>query len=161
MKIHFNGMIYYLNIDGHRYLLHNEVDEIAYDHIMRDLPNEEEVEALYEKLQLIHDAISNKEIEKLCELDLEDLDQTFRFNHVDHTLIELLKSANYNVEEIRNDVYIIENDEGQLVKLSDRAHVTDCEYKHVLISKNTTVTKKQLERMKLNNINSNEDTFYF
>lgn len=160
MKVHFNGMIFDLNISGHRYLLHNEVDEIAYYRVMREMATEEDEEVFNAHVQLIHDSISNKDIEKLCELDLDDLEIPYRFNYVEKTLIELLEDVGYEVEEVRNDVYIVENDEGDMVKITNRAHVTDFEYKYVVKSKDTTVTKSQLENVKLH-INSEEEIFYF
>lgn len=161
MKVHFNEMIFDLNISGHRYLLHNEVDEIAYYRVMREMATQEDEEAFNAHVQLINDAISNRDVEKLCELELEDIEQTYRFNYVKNTLDKLLSEAGYDVEEIKDGIFVVINDLGQSVKIGNRKHITDIEYDYVINRKNTIVQRKDLEKAHLLVKSTDEDSFYF
>lgn len=147
MLIRLENEVYDLEISGHRYLLHQKINEIA-DDFEADFYDE-----YYEDIARVHELISSKDKSSLINGFWANGEIIF-FDVEEGELLEnALAAAGYEVRKsnVSKSIYAI-NDENIEVRISDHKRPAyehngswfEHEYDSEIIAKNNTVNGKQL-----------------
>ncbi|HDF3152208.1 TPA: hypothetical protein PEE30_002841 [Staphylococcus aureus] len=162
MKVYFDKSLYDLESEGHRYLLHNDVDKILSDAYSDLVDIEYDKRLVAEK---IHTAISVKDVETIKCMHNDAIDFEYEFKIVEKDLKEILLENGYEVYEsdLTFSLYVI-NDNGKEVRISDHkmsSYNTDCLYckKYEIIDKYGVINRSDLEKNDIY-ISGNDYIFY-
>lgn len=146
--IEFNNEVYDLEMSFSRKCLHEDLDNAFYDLY-------EPTEEMEAELQQAHDLISAQDAKGLDSITIGMSDIRLNLVKQENMIVEVLKEANYQVEEsnVSRSIYAI-NDNGEEVRISDHKRpayqvegavgYTDHQYDNELIVDDNKVTKAQL-----------------
>ncbi|MDT0670682.1 hypothetical protein [Staphylococcus chromogenes] len=168
MKVRFKDELYDLEYSSERYNLHETVNEIFYE-VSGEIEFEDELEELETEVDLIHKAISAKNVKALESLSIDTLEEYYSFEIVRESLKEVLESNGYEVSESKASLslYVI-NDNNEEVRMADHkrpAYTTngldyhEHEYGQELVNKKGEFTKEELKSVGLR-VDSEEGVFY-
>lgn len=146
MEIRFENEVYNLELNGHRRLLHEAIEEYVNGLEITD--------EILEELELAHELISNKDVKGLIDGFFVYSELVFLEVEENELLEEALKEAGYEVQTSRvsRSIYAI-NDEGIEVRISDHKRPAveqngiymDHEYEKEIIVNNNIVYLNQLK----------------
>ena len=154
--------VYDLTFKSDRYHLHQMINDYVYDELTDGTLVEEDEQEVYDEEEKVHELISNQDGEGLENGSFE----YFFFEVIEHTLVEALKEAGYEVERSNASASLYVNLNGKEIRISDHKRPAydsgngiylDHEYDAEIITDDNRVTKKQLEKV---GINLNEEVYY-
>ena len=161
MEILFENVIYDLENNGFRKLLHQAIEEYV--------EGREFTDEMLDELELIHELISAKDYSGLIDGYFEHTGISFYEVDDNYILERALKNAGYEVQTSRvsRSIYAI-NDEGIEVRISDHkrpaivvngAYVGEHHHEKEIIVKGDTIYLRQLKEAGFSKLNRNEYIF--